>query len=48
MQYNEGAPLIGQVVQTLNDYGYRMVDICDFAYESSGSLLQIDVIFERC
>lgn len=45
--YNDGAPLIGEVVQTLGNLDYLFNDIVEAKYDHHGDLLQMDVLFRR-
>lgn len=45
--YNEGAPLIGDVVKYMDGTGYLFNDIVEAKYDNKGDLLQMDVIFRR-
>lgn len=45
--YNEGAPLIGDVVKYMDGIGYLFNDIVEAKYDNQGDLLQMDVIFRR-
>lgn len=46
-QYNIGAPKINTVVEYMDKLEYAMVDIFDLSYSGNGSLLQVDILFER-
>jgi hypothetical protein len=46
-QYNQGAPLAGEVISYLNKIGYRLMDIFDVLYDQNNQLLQVDFLFER-
>lgn len=46
-QYNQGAPLAGEVISYLNKIGYRLQDIFDVLYDQNNQLLQVDFLFER-
>jgi len=45
--YNEGAPLIGEVVEYMGGIGYLFNDIVEIKYDNQGDLLQMDVLFRR-
>lgn len=48
LPYNEGAPLIAEVVGFMTDAGFLVYDICgQHRRESDGALFQVDVIFVR-
>ena len=47
MQYNDDAPRILEVMNTLDKLNYGMADIFDLNYDSQGRLLQTDILFER-
>lgn len=46
-QYNEGAPLIGDVMAYLQKIDYLFNDIVEVKYDNQGDLLQMDVLFRR-
>lgn len=46
-QYNQGAPLAGEVISYLNKIGYILQDIFDVMYDQNNHLLQVDFLFER-
>lgn len=46
-QYNQGAPLAGEVISYLNKKHYRLCDIMDILYDQNGQLLQVDFLFEN-
>lgn len=46
-QYNQGAPLAGEVLSYLNKIGYRLQDIFDVLYDQNNQLLQVDFLFEH-
>lgn len=46
-QYNQGAPLAGEVISYLNKKHYRLCDIMDVLYDQDGQLLQVDFLFEH-
>ena len=43
--YNDGAPLIGEVVENMGKLGYLFNDIIEAKYDNHGDLLQVDVLF---
>ncbi len=45
-QYNQGAPLAGEVISYLNKKGYNLRDVIDVLYDQSNQLLQVDFLFE--
>lgn len=45
-QYNQGAPLAGEIISYLNKRNYRLQDIIDVLYDRDGQLLQVDFLFE--
>lgn len=46
-RYNEGAPLLDEVVAFARDRGFRLYDIAQFHYNKHRELLQLDAIFVR-
>ena len=46
-EYNQDAPLAGEVISYLNKNRYRLCDIFDVLYDKSNQLLQVDFLFER-
>jgi FkbM family methyltransferase len=47
LNFNKGAPLFGDVIATINDLGFKCVDICEIHRIGPGLLLQIDLLFVR-
>jgi FkbM family methyltransferase len=47
VQYNEGSPLIDQVLSWMSSHGYRAVDVFDLSRTPSSKLLQVDLLFEN-
>ena len=50
VEYNQGAPLIGEVVDKMIDYGFCMVDILEyhrFAHLYGGAIFQLDILFKK-
>jgi len=45
--YNNGAPLIGEVIQFMADNAYLPIDICEEHRGDSGELFQIDLLFMK-
>ncbi len=45
-QYNEGAPLAGEVISYLSKRSYNLRDVIDILYDQKGQLLQVDFLFE--
>jgi|LakMenEpi03Aug12_release.lakeMendotaPanAssembly.Ray.scaffolds.fasta_scaffold490002_2 FkbM family methyltransferase len=50
VEYNQGAPLIGDVIDKMKEYGFNILDIIE--YHSSptlykGAIFQIDVLFKN-
>jgi FkbM family methyltransferase len=43
--YNEGAPLIFDIMVEMNRLGFSVVDLFECHYDKEGSLLQIDLLF---
>ena len=47
LEYNKGAPLIGEVMARLDELGFALFDLFAISRTSSGGLLQADGIFLR-
>jgi hypothetical protein len=47
LEYNKGAPLIGDVVSKLNTLDFQMFDVYPLSRHRSGALMQADAIFAR-
>jgi hypothetical protein len=47
VQYNEGSPLIEQVLSWMAGQGYRTIDVFDMSRAPSSKLLQVDLLFEN-
>lgn len=50
VQYNQGAPLIGEVVDKMIEYGFCMIDILEyhsFPQLYNGAIFQLDVLFKK-
>ena len=45
LSYNEGSPLIAEVIAGIARYGFRSVDICEVHKTRIGSVLQMDILF---
>jgi hypothetical protein len=45
LQYNQGSPLIGKVIEELNKLDFIMIDILDFNHSDDTYLIQIDALF---
>jgi FkbM family methyltransferase len=45
--YNLEAPLVGDVIEYMRSKGYQILDLMHCLYDSSKSLLQIDVLFNK-
>jgi FkbM family methyltransferase len=45
--YNEGAPLIFDIMGEMNRLGFTVVDLFECHYDKDGWLLQIDLLFAR-
>lgn len=45
-QYNQNAPLAGEVISYLNGISYKIIDMVDALYDQYGKLLQVDFLFE--
>lgn len=49
-QYNQGAPLIGEVVDKMRDYGFCIIDIVEyhsFPQLYDGAYFQLDLLFKK-
>jgi hypothetical protein len=46
-QYNEGAPLVGDIIEHMRQNGYIIEDIMSYVYDNTESLLQMDILFTR-
>lgn len=46
-KYNEGAPLLGEVLAFAEAAGFRLYDIAQFHFNPHGELLQADMLFVR-
>jgi FkbM family methyltransferase len=47
LEYNKGAPLIGEVMRWLGEQGFALFDVFPLARIPAGALLQVDGIFLR-
>ena len=47
IQYNDGAPLIAEVIAYMNSINYRIKDVFDLSYNEKNILQQTDMLFER-
>ena len=45
--YNLEAPLVGDVIEYMRSKGYQIVDLMHCLYDSSESLLQVDILFNK-
>lgn len=45
LSYNEGAPLIADVIAGVGKLGFRSVDICEVHKSANGGVLQADILF---
>jgi FkbM family methyltransferase len=45
---NEGVPLIAEVILFMDDFGFRLIDLCDQNRRWDGSLWQTDLLFVHC
>jgi len=46
-RYNEGAPLIDEIISYMFSNNYRIKDILSYMYDNTETLLQTDILFER-
>jgi len=50
VQYNQGAPLIGEVIDKMRDYGFSIIDIVEyhsFPQLYGGVYFQLDLLFKK-
>jgi len=47
VEYNQGAPLIADVIKYMDSIGYRPIDIVDLNYIDN-QLIQCDCLFQKC
>lgn len=47
IEYNLHAPRVTEVIDYMNSIGYNIVDVYDLSYDQAGSLMQMDILFER-
>lgn len=50
VEYNQGAPLIGDIVDKMRDYGFHIVDIVEyhsFPQLYGGAIFQLDILFQN-
>jgi FkbM family methyltransferase len=45
LEYNKDAPLLGEMLDFMDDFGFQVVDILEHHYVSTGDLIQIDFLF---
>lgn len=45
LQGNEGAPLAAEVIASINDHGFKCVDICKIRRTAVGTVGQLDLLF---
>ena len=46
-KYNEGAPMLSTVIERMAALNYITRDIFDLSYDTTGNLIQTDILFER-
>ena len=46
-QYNEGAPLVGDIIEHMRQNDYVIQDIMSYMYDNTESLLQMDILFAK-
>jgi FkbM family methyltransferase len=49
-EYNQGAPLVGDIVDKMNEYGFHILDIVEyhsFPHLYGGAIFQLDILFKR-
>jgi FkbM family methyltransferase len=47
LPFNEGAPLIGEVITYIENLGFKCTDVCEMHQSFTGGVLQMDIIFTR-
>ena len=50
VEYNQGAPLIGDIVDKMKEYGFYILDIVEyhrFPHLFGGAIFQLDILFKR-
>jgi len=47
LPFNQGAPLIGEVIHYMENHHFRIFDFCSQTRKSNGFLLQTDILFAR-
>ncbi|KFB75223.1 MAG: hypothetical protein AW06_003712 [Candidatus Accumulibacter cognatus] len=45
--YNQGSPLLAEVVGWMDEHGFRAYEIFDISRRGDGVLVQIDILFIR-
>jgi len=45
-KYNQGAPVLDEVIREMSEMRYLVKDIFDLSYDNLGTLLQTDILFE--
>lgn len=48
LQYNEGSPLMHEVLSWMREAGYITYDVLDFSRRQGDVLVQVDLLFVRC
>lgn len=49
-EYNQGAPMIGDIVDKMSEYGFYILDIVEyhsFPHLYGGAIFQLDILFKR-
>jgi FkbM family methyltransferase len=49
-EYNQGAPLVRDIVDKMNEYGFHILDIVEyhsFPHLYGGAIFQLDILFKR-
>ena len=50
VEYNQGAPLIGDIVDKMREYGFHIADIVEyhsFPQLYGGAIFQLDILFQN-
>lgn len=50
VEYNQGAPLVGDIVDKMKEYGFYILDIVEyhsFAHLYGGAIFQLDILFKK-
>lgn len=50
VEYNQGSPLMGEIIEKMRDYDFRIYDIVEyhsFPHLFGGAIFQMDILFKR-